>query len=91
MTDFAAIILAAGKGTRMKSALHKVLHPIAGKPMLLHLLDSFDELAPQRTVVVVGDRREQIDAALHNGLLVQLHVQLQSLRKLPADGQHRVQ
>ncbi len=64
MTDFAAIILAAGKGTRMKSTLHKVLHPIAGKPMLLHLLDSFDELAPQQTVVVVGDRREQIDAAL---------------------------
>ncbi|EAQ30741.1 N-acetylglucosamine-1-phosphate uridyltransferase [Erythrobacter sp. NAP1] len=64
MTDFAAIILAAGKGTRMKSELHKVLHPIAGKPMLLHLLDSFAELAPQRTVVVVGDRREQVDAAL---------------------------
>ena len=37
--DFAAIILAAGKGTRMKSDLHKVLHPIAGHPMLLHLLD----------------------------------------------------
>ncbi|MCK0127863.1 bifunctional UDP-N-acetylglucosamine diphosphorylase/glucosamine-1-phosphate N-acetyltransferase GlmU [Erythrobacter sp. F6033] len=64
MTDFAAIILAAGKGTRMKSDLHKVLHPIAGKPMLMHLLDSFDELSPQRMVVVVGDRREQIDAAL---------------------------
>lgn len=64
MTDFAAIILAAGKGTRMKSDLHKVLHPIAGKPMLAHLLDSFDELSPQRMVVVVGDRREQVDAAL---------------------------
>lgn len=64
MTDFAAIILAAGKGTRMKSDLHKVLHPIAGKPMLAHLLDEFAELAPQRTVVVVGDRREQIDTAL---------------------------
>ncbi len=64
MTDFAAIILAAGKGTRMKSDLHKVLHPIAGKPMLLHLLDSFAELNPQRTVVVVGDRREQVDGAL---------------------------
>ena len=37
MTDFAAIILAAGKGTRMKSDRHKVLHPIAGKPMLEHL------------------------------------------------------
>jgi len=64
MTEFAAIILAAGKGTRMKSNLHKVLHPIAGKPMLMHLLDEFEALAPQRTVVVVGDRREQIDAAL---------------------------
>ncbi len=64
MTDFAAIILAAGKGTRMKSDLHKVLHPIAGKAMLMHLLDSFAELQPQRTVVVVGDRREQVDGAL---------------------------
>ncbi len=64
MTDFAAIILAAGKGTRMKSDLHKVLHPIAGKPMLEHLLDSFGALEPERMVVVVGDRREQVDAAL---------------------------
>ena len=66
MTDFAAIILAAGKGTRMKSDLHKVLHPIAGRPMLMHLLDSFAELQFKRTVVVVGDRREQLDAALAN-------------------------
>ena len=36
----AVIILAAGKGTRMKSDLHKVLHPIAGRPMLLHLIAS---------------------------------------------------
>ena len=61
---FAAIILAAGKGTRMKSDLHKVLHPIAGRPMLLHLLDSFAELGPERTVVVAGDRREQLHEAL---------------------------
>ena len=64
MNEFAAIILAAGKGTRMKSDLHKVLHPIAGKPMLEHVLDSFAELAPARTIVVVGDRRDQIDEAL---------------------------
>jgi len=64
MTDLAAIILAAGKGTRMKSDLHKVLHSIAGKPMLLHLLDNLAELQPQRTVVVAGDRREQLDEAL---------------------------
>ncbi|WP_287388559.1 NTP transferase domain-containing protein, partial [Sphingobium sp.] len=36
----AVIILAAGQGTRMKSSLHKVLHPVAGRPMLLHLLAS---------------------------------------------------
>ncbi len=64
MTDFAAIILAAGKGTRMKSDLHKVLHPIAGKPMLMHLLDTFVMLGINRIVVVAGDRREQLDAAL---------------------------
>jgi bifunctional UDP-N-acetylglucosamine pyrophosphorylase/glucosamine-1-phosphate N-acetyltransferase len=63
-TDFAAVILAAGKGTRMKSSLHKVLHPIAGRPMLMHLLDSFAQLELKRTVVVVGDKREQLDAAL---------------------------
>ena len=61
---FAAIILAAGKGTRMKSDTHKVLHPIAGRPMILHLLDSFAALPLARTVVVAGDRREQIEAAL---------------------------
>jgi len=61
---FAAIILAAGTGTRMKSDLHKVLHPIAGKPMLLHLLDSLAEAALDRTVVVAGDRHEQLGAAL---------------------------
>ncbi|PCD04621.1 bifunctional N-acetylglucosamine-1-phosphate uridyltransferase/glucosamine-1-phosphate acetyltransferase [Sphingomonas spermidinifaciens] len=60
----AAIVLAAGRGTRMKSELHKVLHPIAGKPMLLHLLDSVEVLGAERQVVVVGDRREQVEAAV---------------------------
>lgn len=45
----------------MKSALHKVLHPVAGKPMLLHLMDSLANLAPARTVVVVGAGREQVE------------------------------
>ena len=63
-TPLAIIVLAAGKGTRMKSELHKVLHPIAGRPMLLHLLDGFADLAPERTVVVAGDRKEQLDEAL---------------------------
>jgi bifunctional UDP-N-acetylglucosamine pyrophosphorylase / glucosamine-1-phosphate N-acetyltransferase len=60
----AAVILAAGQGTRMKSDLHKVLHPLAGRPMLLHLADSVAALAPERTVVVVGARRDQVEAAV---------------------------
>ena len=60
----AVVVLAAGKGTRMKSDLHKVLHPIAGRPMLLHLLDAAATLSPQRTVVVTGAGREQVEAAV---------------------------
>ena len=48
----------------MKSARHKVLHPIAGKAMLLHLLDSLQSLAPARMVVVVGSAREQVETAV---------------------------
>lgn len=65
MTDaVAAIILAAGKGTRMKSDVHKVLHPIAGQPMLMHLLANVEALAPARKVVVVGAGRDQLERAL---------------------------
>jgi len=60
----AAIVLAAGKGTRMKSDLHKVLHPIAGRPMLLHLLATVERLEPAAKVVVVGSQREQVEAAV---------------------------
>ncbi|MCB2072310.1 MAG: bifunctional UDP-N-acetylglucosamine diphosphorylase/glucosamine-1-phosphate N-acetyltransferase GlmU [Novosphingobium sp.] len=63
-SPLAIVVLAAGKGTRMKSDLHKVLHPIAGRPMLEHLLASAGELAPDRQVVVVGQGREQLEAAL---------------------------
>lgn len=65
MTDpIAAVILAAGKGTRMKSDRHKVLHPIAGRPMLLHLIDSLDRAGATRRVVVVGASGEQVEAAV---------------------------
>jgi bifunctional UDP-N-acetylglucosamine pyrophosphorylase/glucosamine-1-phosphate N-acetyltransferase len=59
---FAAVILAAGKGTRMKSARHKVLHPLAGRPMIEHLMAALGELGPERTVVVVGEGRDQLEA-----------------------------
>ena len=62
--DLAIVVLAAGKGTRMKSDLHKVLHPIAGRPMLEHLLASAAELAPQRQVVIAGHGRDQLEAQL---------------------------
>ncbi|PSJ43406.1 bifunctional UDP-N-acetylglucosamine diphosphorylase/glucosamine-1-phosphate N-acetyltransferase GlmU [Allosphingosinicella deserti] len=69
---FAAVILAAGKGTRMKSDLHKVLHPVAGRPMLEHLLASVEGLGAARTVVVVGAGREQVEplVARHGGEVV---------------------
>ena len=75
---FAAVILAAGKGTRMKSDQHKVLHPIAGRPMLAHLLDSVDRSGPARTVVVVGSGREQVEplVAAHGGEVVVQEPQL---------------
>ncbi|HET6537424.1 MAG TPA: bifunctional UDP-N-acetylglucosamine diphosphorylase/glucosamine-1-phosphate N-acetyltransferase GlmU [Sphingopyxis sp.] len=62
----AAILLAAGKGTRMKSDLHKVLHPIAGLPMIEHLMQNVDDLSPAHKVVVVGDKADQLQAVLGN-------------------------
>ena len=64
VAPFAVIVLAAGQGTRMRSDTHKVLHPIAGKPMLLHLLDTVDAMGAARQLVVVGKGRDQLAAAL---------------------------
>jgi len=61
---FAVVILAAGQGTRMRSDIHKVLHPIASRPVLLHLLDCVDALGADKRVVVVGKGREQVEAAI---------------------------
>jgi len=61
---FAVVILAAGQGTRMRSDTHKVLHPIAGRPLLLHLLDRVDALGADKRVVVVGKGRAQVEAAI---------------------------
>lgn len=59
----AAIVLAAGLGTRMKSTLPKVMHPIAGRPMIRHLLDTLKRVEMDRIVVVVGpDQQEIVDA-----------------------------
>jgi len=64
MSSIAAIVLAAGKGTRMKSSRHKVLHEVAGRPMIEHLLASVEELGPERLVTIVGESREQLQDRL---------------------------
>ena len=56
----AVVVLAAGKGTRMRSALAKVLHPLAGCPLIAHVLSSVQPLAPQYLIAVVGHQAEAV-------------------------------
>ena len=60
MNDVAALVLAAGKGTRMYSDLAKVLHPICGRPMLSYTLAALQEMGLSRILVVVGHQAERI-------------------------------
>lgn len=60
----ACIILAAGKGTRMKSDLPKVLHPLGGLPMVNHVVNAAQSLSPERIVVVVGPGMDNVAAAV---------------------------
>jgi bifunctional UDP-N-acetylglucosamine pyrophosphorylase / glucosamine-1-phosphate N-acetyltransferase len=57
------IVLAAGLGKRMRSELPKVLHPLGGRPLLAHVLDTVRALAPRRTLVVHGHGAERVRAA----------------------------
>lgn len=59
-----AILLAAGQGTRMKSSLPKVLHPVAGKPMLWHALRAIQQSTTEKPVVVVGHGADKVTAWL---------------------------
>ncbi len=61
---FGVIILAAGQGTRMRSALPKVLHPLAGRPLLAHVLAAAQDLGAARTCVVYGHGGESVPQAL---------------------------
>src|SRR5579875_2682008 len=61
---FAALVLAAGKGTRMRSALPKVLHRIANRPMIEHVLAAVAPLAPARRIVVIGPDMEAVAAVV---------------------------
>ncbi len=59
-----AVVMAAGKGTRMKSDLAKVLHPVAGRPLIAHVLAAARAAGIGRIVVVVGHQREAVQAAV---------------------------
>ena len=65
-TPLAAIILAAGKGTRMGSDLPKVLHPVAQKPMVQWVVDAVTEAGVNRTVLVVGHGAEEVKTQIPN-------------------------
>jgi len=60
----AVVVLAAGQGTRMKSSLPKVLHPLAGWPMIKYVLATAQQLEAEHTVVVLGHDRERVQSAL---------------------------
>jgi bifunctional UDP-N-acetylglucosamine pyrophosphorylase / glucosamine-1-phosphate N-acetyltransferase len=62
--SIAAVVLAAGKGTRLKSDLPKVLHPLFGKPLLVRVLDTLASIQPQTACVVLGHGREQVSETL---------------------------
>lgn len=64
MSNIFAIILAAGQGTRMKSKLYKVLHPVCGKPMVEHVIDHIGSLEVERVVTVVGHGAELVKETL---------------------------
>lgn len=72
MADLHVVVLAAGKGTRMKSALPKVLHRVAGAPMIEHVLAAAKALVPTSITVVVGHQGEALREALstHPGISV---------------------
>lgn len=63
-----AVVLGAGKGTRMKSDLAKVLHEAAGRPLILWMLDLLEAVEPAETVVVVGHQADAVSDALPDGV-----------------------
>lgn len=64
MASVTALVLAAGKGKRMKSQLPKVLHPVAGRPMIDYVLEAVAEARPEQSVVVVGHGGEEVAGAV---------------------------
>ncbi|RMJ02925.1 Bifunctional protein GlmU [Marinobacter litoralis] len=66
MNPLHVVILAAGQGSRMKSALPKVLHPVAGKPMLHHVVETAKQLGAEKIHTVIGHGADQVRASLQD-------------------------
>ncbi len=95
MSNLSVVVLAAGKGTRMRSALPKVLHPLAGRPLLAHVIDAARALQPARIIVVYGHGGQAVpDAFADSGATFVLqepqhgtgHALMQTLPHLPSVG-----
>ena len=83
------VIMAAGKGTRMKSSMPKVLHRLAGKALVQHVIDTARHLQARHTLVITGHGAEQVEAALHQA---NPQAGLQFARQMPQLGTgHAVQ
>jgi len=65
--DLCALILAAGLGKRMQSKTSKLLHAVAGRPMVRHVVESTREAGVSRTVVVVGNQADEVRQAVGDG------------------------
>ena len=76
--DRHALILAAGQGTRIKSALPKVLHPICGKPLIHHVLERLSSLDIRTTFLVLGHQAERVEKAV-SGFAVEIVLQREQL------------
>lgn len=99
MNQLSVVILAAGQGKRMYSALPKVLHPLGGRPLLTHVLDTARALQPLQIIVVYGHGGEQVRNAINDKDILwaeqkdQLgtgHALKAALPELPTDGQSLV-
>ncbi len=86
------VIMAAGKGTRMKSRLPKVLHPLAGRPLLRHVLDTAAQLQARRVVVITGHGATEVEASCAGGKGAAADFDLNFVRQEPQLGTgHAVQ
>ena len=82
-----AVVLAAGEGTRMRSSTPKVLHPLCGRPMLLHVIDALCALPLERIVVVVGHGAERVTKTLQEQLATELPVEFVEQREPRGTGE----